>query len=237
MPDFIGNLVQSFHLLWNRKTRWPLILAPIIFGIILYSSFFYLGYDFIGQKLTPFLASTFHVDQMNFLIKWTLMAFLTILGFFLMNWTFVLAVSLIAAPFNDFLSESISDELEGKPFVRERSFWNSILPFIWNETKKISVIIFFSFIALTLSFIPVLLPITLWINFLLISSQFVDYSWVRNGLTARQCLQDLIKNLFTYTFAGGVFFFLITIPVINLLVPAWATSHFTLLYTRKKIKL
>lgn len=235
MPTFISNLIYSFQLLWSRKTRWPLILGPVIFGVILYSSFFYLAYDFIGQKLTPFLAVTFHIDQMGFLVKWTLMALLTVLGFFLMNWTFVLAVSLIAAPFNDFLSESIADELEGKPFLRERSFWNAILPFIWNETKKISVIIFFSFIALALSFIPILLPITLWINFLLISSQFTDYSWSRDHMSAKQCMQDIIKNLVPYSIAGGIFFFLITIPVINLLVPAWATSHFTLLFTQKKI--
>ncbi len=234
MPITLASIVQSFQLLWSRKTRWPLVLGPIIFGVILYSAFFYLAYDFIGQKLQPWLVQAFNIDQMGFLVRWTLMAIITIIGFFLMNWTFVLVVSLFAAPFNDFLSESISDELEGKPFKRERGFWSDILPFIWNETKKISVIVFFSFIAFTVSFIPILLPISIWISFMLIAAQFTDYSWSRDRLTTRQCINDMRKNLFTYSLSGAVFFLFISVPMVNLLVPAWATAHFTLLYSKKK---
>lgn len=235
MPTTIANVVQSFQLLWSRKTRWPLVLGPIIFGVILYSAFFFLAYDFIGQTLQPYLVQAFNINQMGFIVRWTLMAVITIIGFFLVNWTFVLVVSLFAAPFNDFLSESIADELEGKPFKRDRGFWNEILPFIWNETKKISVIVFFSFVAFTLSFIPILLPLSIWISFILIASQFTDYSWSRDKLTTKQCLNDVRKNLFGYSLSGGMFFLFISVPMINLLVPAWATAHFTLLYAKKKI--
>jgi CysZ protein len=234
MPNSLTSLVQSFQLLWSRKTRWPLVLGPIVLGIILYSTFFLLAYDFIGQKLQPWLVQAFNIDQMGFLVRWALMALITVIGFFLMNWTFVLVVSLFAAPFNDFLSESISDELEGKPFKRDRGFWSEILPFVWNETKKISVIIFFSFIAFAISFIPLLIPISLWISCMLIASQFVDYSWSRDKLTAKECMNDMRKNIFPYSISGALFFLLISVPIVNLFVPAWATSHFTLLFARKK---
>ena len=151
-----------------------------------------------------------------------------------MNWTFVLIVSLFAAPFNDFLSESIADELEGKPYKRDRGFWNEIFPFVWNETKKISVIVFLSLIAFTISFIPILLPISLCISFMLIAAQFADYSWSREKLTLKECINDMRMNFFKYCFSGALFFLLISVPMVNLFVPAWATAHFTLLFTRKK---
>lgn len=237
MPTTFGLLVQSFQLLWSRKTRWPLVLGPILIGIILYSTFFYLAYDFIAQTLQPWLIQAFNINQMGFFVRWTLMALITVIGFFLMNWTFVLVVSLFAAPFNDFLSESIADQLEGKPFKRDRGFWNEIFPFIWNEIKKVSVIVFFSFIAFAISFVPLLLPISIWISCILIAAQFSDYSWSREKLTAKECMNDMRKNFFSYSLSGALFFLLITIPMINLLVPAWATSHFTLLFSKKKSKM
>lgn len=234
MPTPILNIIQSFQLLWSRKTRWPLVLIPILFGVVIYSTFFYLANDFVSSKLQPLLMQTFHIDQMGFLVRWTLMAIITIIGFFLINWTFVLVVSLIAAPFNDFLSESIADELEGKPQKRERGFWVEILPFIWNETKKVSVIIFFSFVAFIIGFFPILLPISIWISFMLIAAQFTDYSWSRDKLTTKECILDMKKNFLSYSISGGLFFLFVSVPMINLIVPAWATSHFTYLYTKKK---
>lgn len=237
MPNALTLLVQSFQLLWSRKTRWPLILGPILIGVILYSTFFFLAYDFIGQKLQPWLMHSFNIDQMGFLLRWTLMAAITVIGYFLMNWTFVLVVSLFAAPFNDFLSESIADQLEGKPFKRDRGFWNEILPFVWNETKKISVIVFFSFLAFTISFVPILLPISLWISFILIAAQFTDYSWSREKFSTKACIKDMSGNILNYSISGAIFFLLISVPMVNLLVPAWATAHFTLLFTQRKKRL
>jgi len=225
----IASLFFSLSFLWGSKKRWPLILLPLILGLVFYGSGFYYFFDLVLNHLQPWLVLKFGLDSWGIIIKWLLVAIISILSFFFVNFTFVLIISLIGAPFNDLISESVEKEFLGLTQNSTTSIWNKLPSFFINEAKKIFFIIIASILALSFSFIPLLLPITLIFNFMLVAIQFIDYSWSRHFIKASECRREYLKNFFSYTFSGGLFFILISIPIINIFIPSWAAAHFTIL--------
>lgn len=176
---------------------------------------------------------------------WILTAILIIFVFFIMSWTFILVVGIIAAPFNSLLSSRIEqklvqrvimDEDQGHALAQVKS---TMAETFKNEFKKLAFLLAAGGFTFILNLIPLLYPVAVFLIATLLAIQFVDYSWSRHDMPFSACLKDVAKNIVPYFTSGVIFLALIAIPIVNALVPALATSYFTVLwlYRQKKIDL
>ncbi len=226
----------AFKLVYKDKTSLFLVFCPILIGFILYffagRAFFSYALDFGNQYIETYVKNETFGSVASFLVG----SILSIIIVFIVNWTFVLIISLLASPFNDLLSTRIekqflNEELPGfKDSIKDAS--SHILSTLFNEIKKIALILIFTFIALVLSFIPFLLPISVFLTVLLLAAGYVDYSWSRHNLKFGMCFKDLLKNIIDYGVGGAFFMVIVSIPLINIFVPSLATSYFTILWVK-----
>ena len=108
-----------------------------------------------------------------------------------------------------------------------------ILKIIYNELKKFVLILFLTLVAILLSIVPIFYPIALLIYATLLAAQFLDYSWSRYDYSPSECIKNIFSSLLTYSIAGAIFLALVSVPFVNAMVPAIATSYFTVLWIKK----
>jgi len=175
-------------------------------------------------------------DTLSGIVYYLVAAIFTIMLYFLINWTFVLIISLISSPFNDMLSSRVEKihrgqalDSFGESFTKIGSKFFST---IFNEIKKIIFIVVLSLISLVFGYIPLLTPLSVLITVLLLAIGFIDFSWSRHKLSFGSCFNDIRKHFLGYSFGGGFFFILISVPIVNLIVSPLATSYFTILWIK-----
>ena len=156
----------------------------------------------------------------------------------MVNWTFVLVVSIISSPFNDFISERVEKKInkgleDGTDFSL-KSLMKNAFKVLFNEIRKVSFIILISIFVILIDFlIPFLAPIGLILSSFLMSSQLLDYSWSRHNFRLRKCLSNLKEDWLLYSISGFIFMFLFTIPVLNLLFLPIGVIYYTVIFSRK----
>lgn len=236
LKNSIAAFKPAITTITKDKVNLILALIPIITGIIIYwfvgkwmfTSAMSYGQNFINQYLSDGMAST--------IINYVIMTVLTIMMYFVVNWTFVLLVSLVASPFNDIMSGRIEKQLRDEPLPSMSESFSQMLSrlikTLINEGKKVLFISALTVLSLLFGYIPILTPVSIFIAFLLLAIQFVDYSWARHDLSVKGCISDIRKNIVGYSLGGGVFFTLVAIPVVNLIVPPLATSYFTIVWVK-----
>jgi len=236
----IKNAILTFKpaikAITGDKINFMLASIPVIIGSIIYffaGKWVYSEFTTEGKKL---IESHISEGAMGAVVYWIVSIIMTVLVTFIISYTFVLLVSLIASPFNDLLSARVERKVKGQtPYTMSESLSlisGKISAVLFNEVKKISLIIGLSSVALALNFIPILAPLSIFLNILILSAGFVDYTWSRKNLSSSACSTDLRKNMFGYALGGGFFFLLISIPFINLIVPPLATSYFTIFWIK-----
>jgi CysZ protein len=232
MSQLFSNVVESIKMMKKDKVNILLCLAPIIIGIIIYFTLGKFFYSDLKDWIHALVTSKITSDTWGAVLYYIFMAILWILIFFIVNWTFVLLVSLVASPFNDLLSERcekmIQGEIPGSAINSLKQRFGIILKIIFNEVKKLSFIISLSLIAFVLNFFPLFTPLTLVLTSILMAINFLDYSWSRHHLTLSECLSEIKKNFWIYTLSGFAFMFLMTIPVANLIALPFGVVFFTL---------
>lgn len=180
--------------------------------------------------------------QMNSsFLTYVITAFLMFFFLMLMNWTYVILVGILASPFNDMLSSRIEKKLASETLPSKEQTWKELFSRLkqtfMNEIKKIMFIVVLGVLAFVMNYIPVLYPVAIIVSALLLAIQFLDYSWSRHNLNMRQCLIDLLRNFFPYSFTGFIFLLFVSVPIINAFVPAFATSYFTVLWLYRQNKI
>lgn len=236
IKDALVSFKPAAHHLFKDKINFLLALIPVIIGILLYYFFSTWLYGTVMDQGQIFIDSYISEGTLGKFVYYLVAAILSIMMFFLVNWTFVLVVSIVASPFNDMLSSRIEKKLKGKQQDNlQKTFKNmmaKIVETLFTEVKKVSFIIFLSALAVILGFFPILTPLSVFISVLLLAIEFLDYSWSRHELSFGKCFRDLRKNLIGYGFGGAFFFMIVSIPLINLIVPPLATSYFTHLWIK-----
>lgn len=237
MKQMLDSFNEIFSVIRRDKMILLFSLLPIMIGLIIFSTVGTLIYtDGLawGERLINEYVSK---DTWAGILRYLFVGIITAGFYFLVSFGFVLLVSAIAAPFNDIISKRTQTVLAGgEASSFESSFKAMLVTFfktIVNELKKISLILLLSILALVLGFIPVLIPIAMVISALLMAINFLDYSWSRNELTFRGCLKNVKDNFFIYTLSGGFFFFLISIPLINLFALPGGVIYFTILFCNR----
>jgi CysZ protein len=228
----------SVNMIFKNKVNLILAVIPVIIGILLYwfaGSAIYEAVMGQGQEL---INEYIKEGTWGAIVYYLVAAIFSIMLFFIVNWTFVLVVALLASPFNDLLSERIENIMKGDATLNLTDSMGrvgkNIFKVIFVEIKKILLIMGLTLISVIFGYIPFLTPISIMIAILLLAVEFLDYSWSRHEMTFGECLSDIKKNLMGYLLGGGFFFILVSIPVVNLIVPSLATSYFTTLWLKNR---
>lgn len=240
----IKNALSSFSpavvMIVKNKINLTLSLIPIVIGILLYwfaGAAIYEGVMGQGQEL---INEYIQEGTWGAIVYYLVATIFTVMLFFIVNWTFVLVVTLLASPFNDLLSERIEKLMQGNATLNLADsmgrIGKNVFKVIFVEIKKILLIMSLTLISVIFGYIPFLTPISVMIAILLLAVEFLDYSWSRHEMTFNECLKDIKKNVIGYLLGGGFFFILVSIPVVNLIVPSLATSYFTTLWVKNRCK-
>jgi CysZ protein len=219
-----------------------LSLIPLLIGVIIYYFFGQWLYGDLLNKIKGPLMEYLPFSAGESIVHGILVFLLSVFLFFVMNFTFVLLVSIIASPFNDLISSRTEKVLIGKvedipsqsdlKLKLKRFFW-----VVWNEIKKILFILGLTVLAVIMGFVPGGQIVTLLLSIVLMVIQFVDYCWARKELSLRGCIKDFSKNFFVYGLAGLLMLFLIGLPIINLLALPFGVVFFTVIFTERRKQL
>lgn len=222
--------------LFANRINFLLALAPVFVGVIIYlllggwifNGLIPMGEDIIGEY--------FSNKVIGGVFYYLLVGFMSVLIYLLVSWTLVLLISLIASPFNDLISTRVEKLMTGRKVEDLSTGMSQMLvrltKTLFNEVKKIFMILIFTIIAFILNLLPVLVPVALFITAILFAVQFVDYSWARHDLPSKKCYQDAKKNWIPYSLSGLGFLVIATIPIVNLFLPAYATIYYTVLWVK-----
>ena len=240
MKHVLSSWSEALRFLFKDPVNLMLFLIPASLALLLYAM---LGGWVLtnGMGWAEGLIAKYVISQSAGAILYYIITGLLIFLFFLLvNWTFVLCLGILASPFNDMISGRIEKKMRGGVVSEDKSkSLNELLAklsrTLKNELKKILVILLFTVLATGLNFIPVLYPFALMLLALLMSAQFLDYSWSRHEMGAGACFKDMLKHLPSNLVAGLMFLALIAVPFINALVPALATSYYTVLWNKRQL--
>ena len=234
MRNVLKLIRPSFHAIKQDKVNILLAMIPIIIGLTFYGLFGTWFFSTLMGQGQAFIESNLGQGDLGSILYYIVGVILSVLLFFIVNYTFVLFVTLISSPFNDLLSSRIEKKHLGKelPNLGESfsGMFKKLLFTLGNEIKKISLILFISFVAFTLGYIPLLTPLSFLLTAILLGVGFADYTWSRRDLKFRACMGDIKGNILGYSLSGMFFFVLVSIPVLNLVVNPMATSFYTLFY-------
>ena len=250
-------LRTSLRLIFKDFRVFLLSFSPMAIGILLYV---YLGrwlYTDIFPQGKEWIHDSIRAHGLANFLSGAMLVICTIGLFFIIHWTFILVVSLIAAPFNNFLSSRVAAIIKGEnldlakalpaetgnfsPGPQARWFKRQmqglgrgikyVFRTFWVESKKIFLILVVSIIGWSFSLIPFLVPLSFLITMALTAVNFLDYSWGRDDLTVKSCFKDFKKGWVINIVSGGLFLCLLAIPLINVLIIPLAVVYFTILYT------
>lgn len=239
MKFFLLCMKKSFGVILSDKPTVILSALPVFVGSLLY---YFLG-SWIYTDLLPFGKNW--IDSFLSGSSWGVFFYYAITGimmislFFLISWTFVIVVSLIAAPFNDLISSRVEKLLLNEVPVglgdSIMGMISKITSIILTELKKIVFIIVLTLIAYLLSLIPFLAPIAILISSLLLAASFLDYSWSRHNLSFLNCIKTFKSKFLVTSISGGLFLFLLAVPIVNLLAYPFSVIFFTVMFVEKDL--
>jgi CysZ protein len=232
--NFIKAFGQALKVMTSDKWIMLLSMIPVLVGAALY---YWLGSWMYGDVLAwgnQWVKEAISNDSFGNIVSWIVGIVMTIVLYFIISWTFVLVISIIASPFNDVISSRVerailgrSEESVGASFTQ---MFGRIFRILWNESKKIVFIIALSTFGFLLSFIPFLVPVSMLISATLLAVGFLDYSWSRHDMSFSACVSNLKASFLSYSLGGIVFLFLIAVPILNLFLLPYAVVYFTVLY-------
>lgn len=242
MKDVFSSIPDAFRYLFKDPVNFFLFLIPGVLAAVIYIVAGTYALE-NGMALTKVLINKYILSQnANLFMYYFVSGLMAFLLFVLVSWTFVLMVGILSAPFNAVISSRIERKLRGEMPSKDKAqgFSEVLASFgktLFNEFKKLTVIIIATVLAMGLNFIPVLFPLALIMLALIMSAQFLDYSWSRHDLSTGKCFRDLTGNFFSNLVAGSIFLLLMAVPLLNVLVPAFATSFYTVLWTKRQTTL
>lgn len=238
MKGTFESFPRAARLILRDPINFLLALIPTLLALSIYIlaiTMIFRHSDQFGLLLQSYLPDPSYAGWIGKILTVIFVIFI----FLLMSWTYVIVVGIIAAPFNSMLSARIEDIMLGKRLDENKGRTFSQLVRNLGSTFKAEFLKLFFILLLTglaflLNLFPFFYPIGVFILAVLVSVQFVDYSWARHELSFGACVKDVFRNLIPYS-VGGLFFLLLTaIPILNALVPAFGTSYFTVLWLRRQ---
>jgi CysZ protein len=218
--EVVKNFLLSLKMIKEDRVLLLLSLIPVFIGLIFYGL---LG-GWIFTSVIPYgneiVQGWLSIDWLGSILGWVFKALISLLFFFAVNWTFFLIVSLLASPFNDLISARVEKKLNNESTVgfgeEFTGFFRKIRFTLINEVKKFFLITILSIVSLTLSFFPLLSPVTIFLQATLVAINFLDYSWSRHNLSFGGCISDYRRNFFNNSIGGFIGGILLALPGVNI---------------------
>lgn len=234
----------AVKMLFTDPVNFVLAVIPTLIALAIYLLTIigiYKNTDHLISLFRNYVYDSPHASVFGYILT----AILIIFVFFVMSWTFIIVVGIISAPFNSLLSARIEEKLTSRVIMDEdqdhaiAQVKSTFVQTLKNEAKKMAFLLVVGAFAFLLNLVPILYPVAVFLIATLLAVQFVDYSWSRHEMSFGACLKDVASNIVHYFISGAIFLALVAIPLVNALVPALATSYFTVLwlYRQKKIDL
>ena len=241
MSHILKSIPLAFKMIFKDPVNLLLAFIPTAIAMALYLFTVVTVFRNSDRLVSMFRGYIYTADQADVLAK-IITAVLVIFIFFVMSWTFVIVVGIIAAPFNSMLSSRIEKKLiqhvdgaDKKETMKQ--IGQSLSQTFKNELKKLIFIVFVAALAFVLNLFPLFYPVGIFLVATLLSVQFIDYSWARHEMHFGACLKDVTVNIIPYSISGFIFLLLVSIPIINAFVPALATSYYTVLWLHRQNKI
>lgn len=146
--------------------------------------------------------------------------------------TFSLAASIVASPFNDLLAEQTEKFVRPALPAVERPTLLFRMRTIFIDVGKSAAATAAGFLALLLSWIPVVNAVAVLLAFLLFTFQYISYPQTRRGLGLLAGAGFLLQHPFASAGFGAALAFLFAIPILSCLIIPLAVVGGTLLVAR-----
>ena len=220
-----------------KKDKWITLfsMVPVLVGALIYlllGNYIFSDLLLMGKQ---WIESSVSSSGWSSVFYYLIVGLLSVAFYFLVSWTFILIVSLIASPFNDIISNRVERVLIGRSpeevSVSFKRLMKNLSATLLNESKKILFIVTLSLVGFMISFIPILAPLAILISALLMAVSFLDYSWSRKNMAVKECVSEIKSNLISYTIMGGAFLAIMSIPLLNIFVIPFGVVYFTTLHT------
>ena len=237
-----GDVWRGFGFLLRQPSLWPWALLPMILNVILFVGLTWLGWHFFSDWVGAYLLQ--HEGWLWTALGWLLKILFWILTLLLVIFLFVPLGALIAAPFNDILSEKV-ERLYGGGSVDEgfslRALARGVA--VATATSLRLAMITIGLIACTLPlylFPPIGPPlagaISTAITIRFIALEFTSYSMDRRYYNYAQRRDFLRRNRARTLGLGAMAFCLMLIPLVNaLFIPVSAVAG-TLIFCDTEMK-
>ncbi len=231
----LKSLFSSLSLIKKDRLLLVFMLIPFLVGLLLYAIVGkYVIVDlseFLNKMLMPATdpSNNWWSKAGSFFIT----GVLSVLFYFILQWTFLMLVSLFASPLSEYVSERTEALLVGGPKRIEQKTlsWGArfkkIFFVLFNEGKKIFFLLFIYFVMFSSSLIPLLVPLALILTAAMASFQFLDYSWIRKEMTIRSSVKEFQRFFVIYSMAGALALGLIALPVVNFFAYPFLVVYFT----------
>ena len=241
MKAVLDTFSVAFKVILKDPINLLLSIFPTVIALSLYLLTIVTIYRRSDQFVTLFRGYIYTSDQATLMAK-ILNGILIVFVFFIMSWTFVIIVGVIAAPFNSMLSSRIEKRLTQNLIDTDKNqtlekIGKGIRQTFINEFKKLFFLLIVAIVAFIMNLFPIFYPFGVFLVSILLAVQFIDYSWSRHDMHFSACLKDIMINVIPYSISGFVFLMLVAIPLVNAFIPAYATSYFTVLWLRRQKKL
>lgn len=237
---FVNGFLSTFaairYLFQRPKVVWymivPALLTVIVFTLLILFSLEYLS-TWLETEL-PIVEDDSWVGVVVYYGAVILLAAVLIMS---SGYAFLSATKIIAAPFNDLLSERIEKEYNptySEPDDPVAHLIKWLLPSIWEEIKKVTLIIGGFVVLNLLNLLPgaqlIATPLLIAYSILVISVDFTDYAMARRLWSVKRKIAFVRTYLPEFIGFGTSVFLLILIPFMVLIVVQIAVIGGTLLF-------
>lgn len=238
----VGDVWRGFAFLLVHPSLWVSALIPFTLNILLLGGLAWLGWHLAA----PWIEQWFFADHgfwMN-LLGWLVDILLWVAIALVVTFTFVPLASLIAAPFNDFLSEKVEILYHGRTVDESfsvRALVRGIAVSLRNCFKLTLLTLLMLGFALTLHLIPgigsllfALVSTAITIRFIVL--EYTSYSMDRRYYTFERQRAFLRCHRARTVGLGAMAFVMVMIPVVNaLFIPVSAVAG-TLLFCDTELR-
>ncbi|KRW62480.1 sulfate transporter CysZ [Pseudomonas sp. TTU2014-080ASC] len=214
------------------------VILPVLINLIVFTGLIVLAVQQFSGWVDTFIPSL--PSWLSFLeyLMWPLFVVLVLA---LVFFTFTMLATLIAAPFNGFLSEKVEVVVRGKDEFPPFS-WGELVAMVprtmGREMRKLAYFLPRAIPLLILTFIPVvnLVAAPLWILFgvWMMAIQYIDYPADNNKMSWQDMLAWLRSNRWQSMSFGGITYLALMIPGLNVLMMPAAVAGATVFWVRER---
>lgn len=235
MLQGIGYFFTGLKLLPKPGIR-RFVIVPLLINIVIFSLVIWFGSQWFDRFLDKVLPGWLSWAEF---VLWPLFA---LSYFLLLFYLFALLINVIAAPFNDLLSEKVEQNLLGKKDSTsddnpDNSLLKEIPRSIGNEIRKLVYFLLRSIPLIIIFIIPglQLMAPLLWFVFSawMLCLEYIDYPCSNHGLLFKQTRQTISRKRLTCLSFGATVTVFTMIPLINFIAMPAAVAGATALYLKE----